>query len=75
MMVLGLKVSDMPPLIGKKIKKFDHIEHNVDHHELGNSFIWETVPSCPTSLIHYPSSPFDLRYVLIGTCQLDHGAT
>jgi hypothetical protein len=47
----------------------------VDRHELGNSFIWEAVPSCSTSLLHYPNSPFDLGYVLIGTCQIDHGAT
>jgi hypothetical protein len=44
-------------------------------HELGNSFKWEAVPSCPTSLLHYPNSPFDFGYVLIGTCQIDHGAT
>jgi hypothetical protein len=47
----------------------------VDHHELRNSFIWEAVPSCPTLLLHYQNSLFDLRYVLIGTCQIDHGAT
>jgi hypothetical protein len=33
------------------------------------------VPGCPTSLLHYPNSPFDLGYVLFGTCQIDHGAT
>jgi hypothetical protein len=47
----------------------------VDRHELGNSFIWEAVSSCPTSLLHYLNSPFDIRYVLIGTCQIDHGVT
>jgi hypothetical protein len=57
------------------MKQFDHIEHNVDRHELGNSFIWDAVPSCPTSLLHYQNSPFDLGYVIIGTCQIDHGAT
>jgi hypothetical protein len=74
MTVLGLRVSDTPPLAGK-IKQFDHIEHNVDRHELGNYFMWEAVPSCPTSLLHYPNSYFYLGYVLIGTCQIDHGAT
>jgi hypothetical protein len=74
-MVLGLRVSYMPPLVGKKIKQFDHIEHNVDHHELGNCFKWEAVPGCPTSILHYPNSPFDIGYVLVGTCQIDHGAT
>jgi hypothetical protein len=58
----------------KKIKQFDHIEHNVDRHELGNSFILEAVPSCPTSLLHYPNYQLNLGYVVIGTCQIDHGA-
>jgi hypothetical protein len=59
----------------KKNQQFDHIEHNVDRREVGNSFVWEAVPSCPTSLLHYPNSPFYLGYVLIGTCQIEHGST
>jgi hypothetical protein len=47
----------------------------VDRDELGNSFKWEAVPSCPTSLLHYPNYPLDLGYVLVGTCQIDHGGT
>jgi hypothetical protein len=47
----------------------------VDRHELGNCFKWEDVPGCLTSFLHYPNSPFDLGYVLVGTCQFDHGAT
>jgi hypothetical protein len=58
-----------------EIKQFDHIEYDVHHHELGDSFIWEDVPSCPTSLLHYPNYPFDLAYMFIATCQIDHGAT
>jgi hypothetical protein len=75
MMVLGLRVSDTPPLVEKKINQFDHIEHNVDRHELENCFKWEAVPGCPTSFLHYPNSPLDLGYVRIGTCQIDHEAT
>jgi hypothetical protein len=47
----------------------------VDRHELGNYFKWEAVPGCPISFLHYPNYPFDLGYVLVGTCQIDHGAT
>jgi hypothetical protein len=47
----------------------------VDCHDLGNYFVWEAVPSCLTSLLHYPNYPFDLGYLIIGTFQIDHGAT
>jgi hypothetical protein len=47
----------------------------VDRHELGNCFKREAVPVFPTSFLHYPNSTLDIGYVLIGTCQIDHGAT
>jgi hypothetical protein len=46
----------------------------VDRHEFGNSFKWEAVPNCPTLFFHYPNSQFDLGYLLVGTCQIDHGS-
>jgi hypothetical protein len=46
----------------------------VDHHELGNYLKWKGVPIGLTPLLQYSDSPFDLRYVLVGTCQVDHGA-
>jgi hypothetical protein len=47
----------------------------MDRRELGNSLGEETVPSGPVSIFHYPDPTFDLVYVLIGTCQVDHRAT
>jgi hypothetical protein len=47
----------------------------MDRHELGDCVKREAVSSCSASLLHYPNSTFDLGYVLIGTCQIDHGAT
>jgi hypothetical protein len=47
----------------------------VDNHELGNSIKWKDVPSRPTPFLHYPDSPFYLRYVLVGTCQVHHADT
>jgi hypothetical protein len=74
MIVFGLKVSDTPPLV-KKIQQLEDIEYNMDRHELGDSLEWETVPSGPVSLFHYPDPTFDLRYLLVGTFQVDHRAT
>jgi hypothetical protein len=44
----------------------------VDRHELGDPLKWKTVPSGPTEVLHYPDSAFDLRYVLVGSSQVDH---
>jgi hypothetical protein len=47
----------------------------MDHHELEDSLERETMPSGPASIFHYPYPTFDLRYVLVGTCQVDHRDT
>jgi hypothetical protein len=47
----------------------------MDRHELGDCVKWETVLSGPASLFHHPDPTFDLGYVLVGTHQVDHGAT
>jgi hypothetical protein len=47
----------------------------MDRHELEDCVKWETVPSGPASLFHYPDMTFDIGYVLVGTLQVDHGAS
>jgi hypothetical protein len=59
----------------KKNQKLDHIEHNVDRHDLGDPLKWKAVPSGPTAFPHYPDSTLDLGQVLFGTGQVDHGST
>jgi hypothetical protein len=46
----------------------------MDHHELEDLLECETVTSGPALLLHYPDPKFDIRYVLVGTCQVDHMA-
>jgi predicted metal-dependent TIM-barrel fold hydrolase len=67
-------VLDTPPLV-KKNQQIDNIEYNMDLHELGDSFERETVQSGPASVLHYPYPTFDLRYVLVDTCHVDHMET
>jgi hypothetical protein len=59
----------------EKNQKLDHIEHNVDLHDLGDPLKWKAVPSGLTAFLHYPDSKLDLGHVLIGTGQVDHGST
>jgi hypothetical protein len=47
----------------------------MDFHELGDCVKQDTVSSGPASLFHYPNRTLDLSYVLVGTLQVDHGAT
>jgi hypothetical protein len=47
----------------------------MDRHKLWDCVKREAVSSCSASLLHYPDPMFDLGYVLVGTHQVDHGAT
>jgi hypothetical protein len=47
----------------------------MDRLDFGGSLEWETVSRGPALILHYPDPMFDLRYVLIGTCQVDHRST
>jgi hypothetical protein len=47
----------------------------MDRHELGACVKWEDALSHLASLLHYPNPTFDFGYVLVGACQIDHGAT
>jgi hypothetical protein len=47
----------------------------VDRHEIWDSLKWNAVPSGPTAFLHYLDFEFDLRYVLVVTCQVYHGST
>jgi hypothetical protein len=62
-------------LCSKKIQKLDHIQHNVDRHDLGDPLKWKDVLSGLKAFLHYPDSTLDLGHVLIGTGQVDHGST
>jgi hypothetical protein len=74
MMVLGLRVSETPPLVEKN-QQFDDIEHNVDRQELRDPLKWKAVPCCSTLFRHYPVSSRNSGYVLIGTRQVYQWST
>jgi hypothetical protein len=63
MIVFGLRVLDTPPFLEKKCNSLTTL-----------STIWIFM-SFPASLFHYPDPTLDPRYVLVGTCQIDHMAT
>jgi hypothetical protein len=67
-------VSETPPLI-EKYQQLDGIEYSMDRHELVDCVKRKTVPIATASIFHYPDPAFDLGYVLVGTCQVDHRAT
>ncbi len=57
------------------VEQFDGVKHNVAGKELGYALERKTVLSCSAFLLDHPDSTFDLRYVLIAACQVDHLAT
>jgi hypothetical protein len=69
MMVLGLRVSETPPLVGGG-QEFYNIKHNVDRQELRDPLKWKDVPCCSASFFHYPYSSLNVGYVVIGTRQV-----
>jgi hypothetical protein len=72
-MVLGLRLSDTPPLVGKKVSSLTTLSTMWIVMILG---ILSYGSLCRVGrILHYLNSPFDLGYVLIGACQIDHGAT
>ena len=59
----------------EEIEKLHGMYHNVNRQELCNSLKWKAMSICSKHFLHHPDSTFDLRDMLVGFCQVNHGTT